>query len=114
MPACGGPISEFDRRTFLGLAGAGLAAACTPGDDADPPATPTPRTPKPNRPWRGVADEASSRFGAGVSAGDPRPDGVIVWTRYDGDAELTLSWATWDGEGWADAGSMAVTPADGG
>jgi len=53
---------------------------------------------------------ASEAFPLGVASGDATPEGIVLWTRYDGPRRLGL--VVWDGEGAVDA--FRVIPADGG
>lgn len=99
---------SLDRRTFLGLAAAGAATAaagCRPEPMDVVAAT---RSPKPPRIWSGVVEALNWAFPAGVSAGDPTPDGVLLWTHHVGGTPLRLSWALFDGEGWGDPTEVDV------
>ncbi|MCI2419321.1 alkaline phosphatase D family protein [Saccharopolyspora sp. K220] len=63
-----GPRAPLGRRNFLKLSGA-TATAVAWGINA-PDAKATPARPAPD-----------NVFGLGVASGDPRPDGVVLWTR---------------------------------
>ncbi|MGH9186112.1 MAG: PhoD-like phosphatase N-terminal domain-containing protein, partial [Acidimicrobiales bacterium] len=77
---------SLSRRQFLGLLGAGAAAACTGGDDRGGPSTTRPRStgttaPGITGPDPPPVDLPGDPFTLGVASGDPTPDGVILWTR---------------------------------
>ncbi|MGB6058343.1 MAG: alkaline phosphatase D family protein [Microthrixaceae bacterium] len=79
------------RELFAALAVAGavplVASACAPG----PGAAPTP--PPPGSPEAGI-------FPDGVKAGDPAPDGAVIWTRVlppAGGGQQELTWMVGDG-----------------
>lgn len=112
----------LDRRTFLRLAGAGVAAtgvgACATGstdevDDTDV-VPPTPRTADPDVAWPGIATPAGTAFAMGVASGDPLADTLMLWTRYTGAGTLSLSLSVWDGSAWGPTETYAPTVADGG
>jgi phosphodiesterase/alkaline phosphatase D-like protein len=106
------------RRTLLKLLSASATAACAPAstdgpDDTDAPFTPDPRTPAPTADWPD-AQPAGAGFPEGPFTGDPLPDGLIAWTRYDGAGDVVVRWATWDGAAWSAPEEADVDVADGG
>ena len=78
------------RRTFLGLMGATVLAACA-GDDGGGDGT-SPTT------ARALVDLPADPFTLGVASGDPRPESVILWTRLVpegeplGDEGVPVAW----------------------
>ncbi|OLF13963.1 alkaline phosphatase [Actinophytocola xinjiangensis] len=61
--------SDLSRRGFLGLAGAGVLVGALPVAGASTASA-----------WSRPAF-AANPFALGVASGDPRPDGVVLWTR---------------------------------
>lgn len=77
-------MDGIDRRTFLALLGAGVAATACSGSDADGTATTTTSPPKlaevdPR------SDLPHDLFALGVASGDPLTDRVMLWTRLVND-----------------------------
>ena len=77
-----GTSSGVSRRDLLRGLGFGLGATVVLGACAVPTPSPTPPMPPP-----GVPDPAP--FLDGVMAGDPAPDGSVIWTRVAAPADGT-------------------------
>ena len=80
---------SLNRRTFLAMLGAGSAAAISPRWLPIPAGAATPIDPN---------------FPHGVAAGDPRPDGSVIWTRIDpaadGGSGVDVTWEVAADEGF--------------
>ena len=104
-----GASSGVSRRDLLRGLGFGLGATVVLGACAVPTPSPTPPTPPP-----GVPDPAP--FLDGVMAGDPAPDGSVIWTRVaapvDG-TDVAVLWTVADDAGFATlrAGGLALATA---
>ena len=84
------PLS-ITRRGLFGLAGATAAIAGTPA----------------------LARSFGSGFTHSVASGEPGPDRVMLWTRYVGEAETSLTWQMAEDTGFATIvaeGSMTASP----
>ncbi len=98
------------RRELLGTLVAGAAVPACTGGDWEPRA---PRVGDPDSDWTAEAPDVSA-FPLAAMAGDPLPDGLLLWTKYTGTSDLELRWATWDGQAWSATSSESVAVADGG
>jgi alkaline phosphatase D len=105
-------VSGPSRRRFIG-GGVALAVGCggtKGGDTGDSagPAVPMSRAPEPTAPWGGRGADDGAAFPIGVQAGEPRPDGAVLWTRYQGGDALSVVLASWDGAAWSELSSADV------
>lgn len=67
-----GAVTGLDRRSFLQAMGAAAAAGLGAAGVAPASASPEPSDP-----------QGGGLFPQGIAAGDPRPDGTVLWTRVD-------------------------------
>ncbi len=84
------------------------AAACAPERAYDPV-----RASDPSSDWEGLGDPDVAAFPLAVQSGDPRPDGLLLWTRYEGTAALEVVVMGWTGAAWAERGVFSAMPVDG-
>ena len=107
--------SPWSRRRFLGVAAAGTAGvaafgplgACSSDDGQGTASSTTASGP--------IAPSASSTatFPDGVMAGDPRPDGAVIWTRADPSlAGTDVLWEVVDDDGVTIVATGSVVPDD--
>jgi len=91
----------------MGLVGAAASVGCV-----DPLIEGSHRTPDPEGPWEGVGEADDAAFSMGVQSGDPLPDGVILWTRYDGAVAVEVIVAAWVDGAWVAEAAVPVTVVD--
>ena len=102
------------RRDFLGLLGAGAAAACSSGRTGSAPtttaaATTTTATTLPT-PVTASPVEAGGPFILGIASGDPLHDRVILWTRVL--SATDVEWEVAEDEGFARRVASGTAMAD--
>ena len=84
------------RRDALRLGAVGVVAGCS--DNGALTDTGFSEEPAPE-PWEPEGSVDDAAFPLGVQLGDPRSDSANCWTRFEGDGDVTLVVAQWDGLG---------------
>jgi alkaline phosphatase D len=97
-----------NRRELLAALGAGAAAGCGPERVYDPA-----RSTDPTSDWAGLGEPDLALFPLAVQSGDPRPDGLMLWTRYEGAAALEVVVVEWTDGAWKDLATVPAVPVDG-
>jgi alkaline phosphatase D len=103
------PVTPSRRDLLKGLALGGLAA-CAEVESSLPEV----RGDWPTALFDGFpGTEDRTRFPRGVMCGEPTPDALVFWTRYDGNVALTLHRALFEAGSWRVLDPVAVVPAEG-